>query len=321
MIDYFPIVEPFDSGMLNVGENQQIYFDVRGSPNGKPALVLHGGPGQGSHPSMTRGFDPKLYKIILFDQRGCGRSLPHASVATTNMDLNTTWHLIQDIETIRVHLGIERWLICGASWGSALALAYAIKFPEHVTELVLMAIFTAHPKEYKWLYNDLGAKLPKDFEAFCSMGTNIDSSKSIFYNYTKLLGANDRSIQQKAARAWCDWEDSVLSNEPNAKPSYPTPEAVPDMIAFARICAHYAMHNAWLDDDMIMDNKHRLFDISAVIIHGRQDRGCPAESAERLSAGWTKASLNILEDSGHLASASKKSKLLQALHQFSLTGR
>lgn len=321
MIDYFPIVEPFVTGMLDVGDGQHLYFDVRGNPNGKPAIVLHGGPGQGSHPAMTRGFDPQLYKIILFDQRGCGRSLPHASAPDTNMDANTTWHLIRDMETLRNHLHVDRWLICGASWGSALALAYAIKFPDRVTELVLMAIFTAQAKEYQWLYHDLGAALPKDFNAFRSLGSKTDSSRSIFYNYSQLLGSDDRSIQLATARAWCDWEDAVLSNEPNARRSYPTPDTSDDMIAFARICAHYALHDAWLADDGVMHSKNPFVDIHAVIIHGRQDRGCPAEIAERLCDGWTKASLFILEDSGHLASPSKKLKLLQALREFALTGQ
>jgi proline iminopeptidase len=321
MIDYFRIAEPFESGMLDVGDGQHLYFEVRGNPNGKPAVVLHGGPGQGSHPAMTRGFDPQLYKIILFDQRGCGRSLPHASAPDTKMDLNTTWHLIRDMETLRDHLKVDRWLICGASWGSALALAYAIKFPERVTELVLMAIFTAQAKEYQWLYHDLGATLPKDFDAFRSLAFKTASSKDVFYSYSQLLGSDDRSTQLAAARAWCDWEDAVLANEPNAKRSYPTTDTSDEMIAFARICAHYALHDAWLTENGIIAHRHRISEIPAVIIHGRQDRGCPAEIVERLSDGWNKASLTVLEDSGHLASPSKKLKLLQALREFAQTGR
>lgn len=187
--------------------------------------------------------------------------------------------------------------------------------------MVLTAITTARAEEYQWLYNDLGASIPQEFDAFRSMGTKIATSKSIFQNYAELLGTNDRLIQLAAARAWCDWEDAVLSNEPNARRSYPTPHTSDDMIAFARICAHYAFHNAWLSQDSIMDHKQRLFDIPAILIHGRQDRGCPAEIAERLCTGWAKASLNILEDSGHLASHSKKLIFLQALRKFAPSGR
>ncbi len=193
-------------------QSQKIQVCLPRPLNENPLVV-----GQGSHPFMTRGFDPKLYKIILLDQRGCGRSLPHASVPTTDMSLNTTWHLIGDLETLRLHLGVERWLICGASWGSALVLAYATKFPERVTELVLSAIFTAHVSEYQWLYHDVAASLPKEFEAFRRMGSKIDRSKSVFYNYMVLLDANDRSTRLAAARAWCDWEDAVVSNEPNGR--------------------------------------------------------------------------------------------------------
>lgn len=218
MREYYPLVEPYDHGMLDVGDENKIYWEVTGNPQGKPAVVLHGGPGQGSSPGMRRGFDPAKYRVVLFDQRGCGRSRPHASDPNTDMKHNSTLHLVKDMELLRGHLAIDRWLICGGSWGSTLALAYAQRFPHRVSQIVLTSITAGQRSENAWLYGGAAMFFPAEFEEFRSI-VPMEERADLLVGYARLMEHPDPEVRARAAIAWCRWEDAVVSLEPNAKPN------------------------------------------------------------------------------------------------------
>jgi proline iminopeptidase len=303
--------------LLDVGDGNAIAFEVSGRPDGKPAVVLHGGPGQGSSPNMRRAFDPERYRVVLFDQRGCGRSTPHASDPKTDMRFNTTPHLVADLEALREHLGVERWLVSGASWGATLALAYAERHPSRVSELVLSSVMTARRHESAWLYGGLSRFFPEAAERFHGhvMGSGA-RVEEIVDAYARRLEHPDRSVRAAAARAWCDWEGAALSLEPNPIPDMFDVMSDDEAVAFARICAHYGRHGAWLDEGELIREAARLAEIPGVIIHGRRDLTCPFESAYLLSRAWPAARLLVFDDAGHLGSPSKRRALLEALDGF-----
>jgi proline iminopeptidase len=315
MAEYYRHGTAYDSGMLDVGDGHQIYWEVYGNPKGKPAVVLHGGPGQGSHPGMARAFDPARYCVVLFDQRGCGRSRPHASRPDTNMDSNTALHLLADMEKLRIHFGFERWLISGGSWGSALGLAYAQRNPNRVSEMVLMSVTTAGRRENDWLYRGAAQFFPEEFERF-SNHVSGSACTDLPAAYAKLLEHPDRDVRAEAAIAWCRWEDAVVSLEPNAVPHAYSNGAIDDLIAFVRICSHYAAHGAWLSEGELIENAGKLGGIPGVLIHGKLDLSCPLEIPWRLTRAWTGSELIVLADSGHLRSDSKRDQLIAALDRF-----
>ena len=315
MREYYPPVEPYDHGMLDVGDENFIYWDISGNPDGKPAVVLHGGPGQGSSPAMRRGFDPARYRVVLFDQRGCGRSTPHASDPTTDMRHNTILHLLKDMEQLREHLGIDRWLVCGGSWGSTLGLAYAQRFPHRVSQIVLTSVTTGQRSENEWLYRGVAQFFPAEFEAF-RLAVPIQDREDLLVAYARLMEDPNPEVRACAANAWCKWEDAVVSLEPNAKPNLYSDRPSSDLLAFVRICAHYAANCAWLEEGELLRNAGRLAGIPGVLIHGRLDLSCPVGIPWRLARSWPDAELIALADSGHQRSDSKREHFIAALDRF-----
>lgn len=294
----YPEIEPFDSGMLKVSAVHELYYEQCGIPEGKPVVFLHGGPGAGLVPEYRRFFDPEAYRIVLFDQRGSGRSTPHAS-----LDDNTTWHLVQDIEQLREHFNVDKWLVFGGSWGSTLALAYAETHPDRVSGLVLRGIFLAQPNETSWFYEDsqgASAIFPDGWEEFVRIIPEAERGDMITA-YHRRLTSNDASVRMEAARAWSIWESSALKLLPDQKmiDDFSEPETA---IALARIECHYFINNCFFDsDNYLIENVNRIRKIPAVIVHGRYDIICPLASAWNLHRAWPEAKLEIIPDAGHSA--------------------
>ena len=293
----FPALEPYAVHRLKVSDLHEIYVEECGNPDGKPVLMVHGGPGAGCGPNMRRYHDPAAYRIILFDQRGCGRSTPHAELRE-----NTTWDLVADMERIREHFGLERWQLFGGSWGSCLSLAYAETHPERVSELVLRGIFTLRRSELLWFYQE-GASwlLPEAFEAFREVIPAAERGDMIGAYHRRLTG-DDAEAQLRAARAWSMWEGGALSllPDPGRVAAFGSPHYA---IAFARIEAHYFIHAGFFDrDDFLLANTHRIGGIPGVIVHGRYDLCTPVGIAHDLSKVWPDADLRIVPDAGHAMS-------------------
>ena len=291
----YPEIEPYDSGLLDVGDGHHVYWEVCGNPLGKPAVNLHGGPGSGCTPNSRRLFDPARYRIVLLDQRGCGRSTPHASASAAALHANTTQHLLADLEALRTHLGIERWLVFGGSWGSTLALAYAERHPERVTEIVLVGIATTTPGEIDWITRGVGKFFPREWERFRA---GAPGDERLVDAYHSLLMHPDPAVHDKAARDWCAWENAIVAVRPNhvPHPRYANPAF---RLCFARLVTHYWRHAAWLEDGALLREAGRLRDIPGVMVHGRLDLGSPLETAWKLHAAWPGSELVVVEEAGH----------------------
>jgi proline iminopeptidase len=293
----YPDLEPFRTGRLAVSKAHELYFEESGNPKGKPVVFLHGGPGGGTEPKHRRYFDPAAYRIVLFDQRGCGRSTPFAS-----LEDNTTWDLVADIEKLRIHLGIDSWQVFGGSWGSTLALAYAETHPERVTELVLRGIFLLRAEEIRWFYQE-GASwvFPDAWEAFRDHIPEAERGDMLRAYYARLTSP-DLAVQREAAKIWSVWEGRTSCLVPNAELIART--AGDDFaLAFARIEAHYFVHDGWLGGERaLLRNVDRIRRIPGVIAQGRYDVVCPAKSAWDLHRAWPESDLRIVPDAGHAAS-------------------
>ncbi|MFF8280590.1 prolyl aminopeptidase [Streptomyces lateritius] len=312
----FPQIEAYDQGLLDVGDGNLVHWQVSGSPGGKPALVVHGGPGSGSSPSARRLFDPERYRIVQFDQRGCGRSLPHASDPATDMSVNTTAHLVADMERLRAHLGVERWLLYGGSWGSTLILAYAEAYPERVSEIVIAAVTTTRRSETAWLYEGVGRFFPEAHERFrAGVEAAADArGLDLVAAYARRMEDPDPAVREKAAADWCAWEDAVLSMEGMGTPYTDRVDA--HRLAFVRICAHYFAHGAWLEEGALLRDAHRLAGIPGVLVHGRLDMGGPLTTAWELARAWPDADLSVVENAGHLGGDDTRDRVLAALERF-----
>ncbi len=307
-----PLSMPFDEGFLDVGDGDLVHWEVSGNPEGKPAVLLHGGPGSGSAPGHRRYFDPDRYRIIQFDQRGCGRSTPSAADPDTELSTNTTHHLIADLELLRAHLGVERWLLWGGSWGVTLALAYAERYPHRVIELVLLSVTMTRPQDVHWLYHGAGRFLPAEWARFREGGGNAED---LVAAYDRLLNADpDPEVRARAARSWCAWEDAVVSLEDGWTPD-PRYQDPAFRMTFARMCAHYFSHTAWLQDGELLDGAHRLAGIPGVLVHGRFDLGSPAEVPWLLAQAWPDAELHLV-DTGHRGGRSMSERTIEALDRF-----
>jgi proline iminopeptidase len=292
----YPAITPYRSGWLRVSAVLEIYWEECGNPQGKPALFVHGGPGAGAGESSRRFFDPKKYRIVLFDQRGCGRSKPHASLVD-----NTTWHLVADMEALRKHLGIERWLVFGGSWGSTLALAYAETHAERVTGLILRGIFTLRRWELEWYYQH-GASLlfPDKWEGFVAAIPEAERG-DMMAAYRRRLTAPERAEQVAAAKAWARWEGETITLLPD--PSVSNAFYEDDYaLAFARIENHYFVHAGWMDEGQLLADAHKLRDIPGVIVQGRYDTACPPQTAWELHRAWPEADFHLIEGEGHALS-------------------
>ena len=312
----YPPIEPYDQGLLDVGDGNQIHWETSGNAAGKPALVVHGGPGSGSSPGPRRSFDPQRYRIIGFDQRGCGRSVPHASDPGTDMGVNTTHHLIADMERLREHLGVDRWLLFGGSWGATLSLAYAEQFPERVTEIILIAVTTGRHSEIEWLYDGVGRFFPEAWERFRDGVPAPERRGDLPAAYARLMEHADPAVRARAAHDWCAWEDAVLSLEGYGAPNPYGDRPDRGRLAFVRICTHYFSHRLWLPDDQMFTDVGRLAGIPGVLLHGRMDLSGPARNAWELSRAWPDAEVTVFGGAGHKGSEAMGDALLAATERF-----
>jgi proline iminopeptidase len=293
----YPEIQPYRTGRLRVSALHELYFEESGNPAGKPVVFLHGGPGGGTEPKYRRYFDPAEYRIILFDQRGCGKSTPFAS-----LEENTTWHLVSDIEALREHLAIDRWQVFGGSWGSTLALAYAETHAARVTELVLRGIFLIRREEIRWFYQEGTSWIyPDAWQEYIGHIPEAERG-DLLHAYYRRLTSTDIEVQRAAAKIWSVWEGRTSSLIPNAEIIARTGGSE-FSLAFARIEAHYFVHDAWLTGNKaLLANVSRIRHIPAVIVQGRYDVVCPVKSAWDLHAAWPEAELCIVPDAGHAAS-------------------
>jgi proline iminopeptidase len=294
----YPPLRAYRIARLRVSPVHELYYEESGNPKGKPVVFLHGGPGGGTNPQMRRFFDPKRYRIVMFDQRGCGRSTPHAS-----LEDNTTWHLVDDIEKLRETLGIERWQVFGGSWGSTLALAYAQKHPDRVTELVLRGIFLLRRSELEWFYqsSEGAASLFPDLWEHYVAPIPEEERYDLMRAYYRRLTSSDARERNAAARAWSVWEGATshLRTDPAYVAKFRESEYA---AAFARIECHYFVHGGFLEqDDQLLRDVHRIRRIPAVIVQGRYDVVCPMRSAWHLHCAWPESELIVVPDAGHSA--------------------
>ena len=294
-LSLYPKIKPYDSGFLNIDEHQ-VYFEQCGNPNGKPALFLHGGPGGGGSEDVRRFFNPNLYRIVVFDQRGCGRSKPHGC-----LENNTTWDLVSDIENLRKKLSIEKWLVFGGSWGSTLSLAYAQAHPKSVSELVLRGIFLLRKEELHWFYQDGASRIfPEAWSGFLDI-IDEDKRDNLMNAYHEIFKSKDKEKRLKAAVAWSKWEaaTSSLSYKPSLVEEFSDPEFA---LAFALIENHYFINKGWFDtENQLIENIDKIRSIPAVIVQGRYDVVCPMKTAWELSKAWPEAEMIIAPSSGHTA--------------------
>lgn len=310
--DWYPEIEPYDSGFLRVSDLHQIFYEQVGNPNGKPVLFVHGGPGGGISPDHRRYFDPEHYRIILFDQRGCGRSQPFAEITE-----NTTWELIGDIEKLREHFKVKQWHVFGGSWGSTLSLAYAINHSERVSALVLRGIFLCRRSELLWFYQEGANHLfPDRWEPYWNF-IPADERSDMMAAYYKRLTSDNEDLRLQAAKRWSIWEGSTshLLADPKAEEEFEDPRKA---LPFARIECHYFVNKAFFpSDNYLLENVHKVRKIPAQIVHGRYDVVCPLRSAWDLHKAWPEATLTIVPNSGHAASEpGTRSKLIEATDGF-----
>lgn len=308
----YPEIEPFDTGVLQVDERHRLYYEQCGNPDGKPVVLLHGGPGAGCSPRMRQFHDPAKYRIILFDQRGSGRSTPHADLVD-----NTTWHLVADIETLRETLGIERWQVFGGSWGSTLALAYAQTHPHRVTELVLRGIFMLRRWELEWFYQEGASHLfPEAWQQYLAAIPPVERH-DLISAFHRRLTSEDEATRLAAARAWSVWEGatSFLHYDPAFTAAHEEPEFA---LAFARIENHYFVHSGFFEvDDQLLRDAPRIAHIPTFIVHGRYDVVCPVQNAWDLKQALPQAELVITPASGHSAfEAENVDALVRATDRF-----
>jgi proline iminopeptidase len=313
MTDQYPPIEPLSSGLLDVGDGQCLYWETVGNPEGLPALFVHGGPGSGCSPGQRRFFDPEAYRGVLFDQRGCGRSTPSVARAGTDLSVNTTQHLIADMEQLRAHLGIDRWVLFGLSWGSTLALAYAQRFPEHVAAVVLGLVSAGTHSEIEWMCRDMGRIFPREWERFIEVVPELEADGDIAGAYARLLADPDPLVCSDAADAWHAWEDTHISLVPGYQPGR---AGDPDKVmTFARLVTHYWSHDCFLADGELLHNMDRVIGIPGVLVHGRYDVSSPLETAWRLHRAWPASRLVVVDDAGH-GGGSMGSALMDAREGF-----
>lgn len=292
----YPDFQPYETGHLDVGDGHSLYWELSGNPNGKPAVMLHGGPGGGSSPDHRRQWNPEKYKILVFDQRGCGKSTPYAS-----LEANTTWHLVDDIEKLRTQVAkVERWQVFGGSWGSTLSLAYAQKYPERCTELVLRGIFLFQQYELDWLYREGGASsiYPEGWEEFANLipeGERNDFVEA----YRKRLTSDDKDEQLRYAKAWSKWEADTVTvlPRPEVVDHFTSPEVA---VAVARIENHYMHNHGWFEECQLLRDAHKIRGIPGIIVQGRHDSCTPPRAAWALKQAWPEVDLQIVPDGGHL---------------------
>jgi proline iminopeptidase len=314
--ELYPTIEPHDHVWLETGDGHQIYWETCGDQNGRPALVVHGGPGSGSSPYFRRLFDPARYRIVLFDQRSCGRSRPYAGEPSIDLSTNTTQHLVEDIERLRHALGIERWLLLGGSWGSTLSLAYAETHPSRVTEMVLFGVTTGRHSEVDWTFGGgLARFFPEQWDRLLALVPPSHHADDVVDAYWRLLNDGDPNIRRRAAEEWCLWESATPDWPP--KPGLAERFKDPDYaLAFARIVTHYVRHNLFLEDGILIRNASSLAGIPGVLVNGRFDFQAPVSNARELKRVWSKAELVIVDQAGHGTPSEIARELVRATDRF-----
>ncbi|MGH2450178.1 MAG: prolyl aminopeptidase [Candidatus Limnocylindria bacterium] len=316
MTELYAEVEPYRHGTLDVGDGNRVYWETCGNPSGKPAIVFHGGPGSGAATWFRRLFDPNAYRVVLFDQRGCGRSTPHASEPETDLTTNTIQNLIADAELLRGYLGVERWLVLAGSWGSTLALAYAEAHPKSVSEMVLFGVTTGRHAEFDWTFRGgLAAFFPEQWEHLCAGVPSDRRVTDVIEAYHRLLNDRDADVRRRAAEAWCLWESATLDWPPRTglaerfrDPAY--------AMAFARLVTHYVRQNGFLEDGALLRDAARLAHIPGVLVNGRFDFQAPIGNAWALRRAWPQAKLVVVDAAGHGGSAEIRRALVQATDGF-----
>ena len=299
--------------MLDVGDGNRMYWEVRGQPAGRPVLIVHGGPGSGRPRNAHELFDPDVFQVVLFDQRGCGDSVPSAADPSTDMAHNTTEHLLADIEALREHLGVQRWLLYGGSWASTLILAYAQRHPDRVSGIILVGVTMTRPREIDWLYRGLRLLLPIEWERFRTGAPAQERDGNLVEAYRRLMEHPVQSVREQAARDWCAWEDAVIAHEALGNPGQYSAKPERARLAFVRICTHYFAHDAWLEDEQLLRNALRLNGIPGFLIHGRLDLSGPLLTAWELAQAWPDAQLKVIEDSGHTGSPAMGTAIRDAI--------
>lgn len=312
----YPPIDPFEQGLLDTGDGNLVHWELCGNPFGKPALIVHGGPGSGLSTGQRQWLDPGRYRIIQFDQRGCGGSTPHASDPATDMSRNTTDHLISDMERLRHHLGVDHWLLFGGSWGSTLILAYAERYPERVSEIVICSVTMTRRSETDWLYRGVARFFPEEWEQFRAGASEADRDGDIVAAYARLMEDSNPEVRTRAAIDWGTWEDAVLSLEPSGKPNPYSVRPPADLLAFVRITTRYFSNGAWLEEGALLAGARRLAGIPGVLVHGRLDLSCPLSTAWELASAWPDARLVVVADSGHKGSDTMNEHVYDALEKF-----
>ncbi len=289
----YPPIDPYETGILDVGDGHEIYYERCGTPGAKPVVFIHGGPGGGCSPDHRRLFDPEAYDIMLFDQRGCGRSIPHAE-----LEANTTWHLVEDVERLRAIAGADKWQVFGGSWGSTLALAYAETHPDRVSELVLRGIYLLTQAEMDWYYRyGVSEMFPERWETLVGL-LSQEEREDVLTSYHKRLTEGPIEERLEAAKRWSGWEGNTIR-------LLPDPDAADEFeedrfaLAFARIETHYFVNRGWMEEGQLLRDIGALYGVPAVIVHGRYDMPCHARTAWDLHKAWPGSELHIVEGAGH----------------------
>lgn len=313
MTERYAPIQPYASGSLDVGDEQRVYWETVGNPDGVPAVYLHGGPGSGASAGSRRIFDPTAYRAVLFDQRGCGRSRPLAEHAGVDLTTNTTAHLLADIEHLRGHLGIDRWVVVGGSWGVTLGLAYAQAHPDRVTAMVLAAVTSGTRRETDWITRDMRRVFPREWDAFAAAVPDAERGGDLSAAYARLLADPDPKVSAGAAEQWCAWEDTHVSLMPGWEPYLSVADPTFRQV-FARLVTHYWSNGCFLADGQILANMHRIAAIPAVLIHGRYDVSGPLDTAWDLHRAWPSSRLVVLDTTGHRGPA-MSAAMIEALNQ------
>jgi proline iminopeptidase len=314
---------PHEEGRLDVGDGQRLHYEVRGDPDGIPAVVLHGGPGSGAGPWWAGFFAPRRYRVVLPDQRGAGRSTPSAADPTTDLSVNTTAHLVADLERMRTHLGVDRWVLLGGSWGSTLALTYAVTNPERVRAAVLGAVTLTRTVDVEWLTRGVGRFFPEAHERFLAALPKPDRSGNLAAAYARRLASPDPQVRHAAALAWCQWEEAIASLGTDAVPGVCSSPRYADAdfrYGFARTVTHYFAHAAFQRDDAILARLPELAGIPAVLCHGRLDLAGPADVAWAVALRWPGAELHVVPGVGHLGSGPMNAVMVAATDRFATRG-
>jgi proline iminopeptidase len=316
-VERFPVPDPFDEGMLDVGDGHLVYWNVRGAPRGKPVVLLHGGPGSGSSPRTPGMFDPAKYRIVQFDQRNCGRSTPGAATDVVNFRHNTTAHLVADMERVRELLDIERWMVWGGSWGTTLALAYAQTHPDRVTEMILVAVVATSRADVEWITRSMGRVFPAEWQRFVEGVPEAERDGNLAAAYSRLLHSLDPTVCERAALAWCKWEDTHIATFPGATPSarYEDPAF---RLSFARLVTHYWSNAGFLQEGQLLRDVDRISHVPALLVHGRFDISGPPDFPWKLAQRWPAAQL-VLVDEGHPGGDESVRLVMDAAARFAAT--